>query len=132
MRKLIIDPTVNSPNVILDPDTNVFEIKGESRPPDIREFYGQIISWLEEYSKNRLRSEDKSGTIPFNFDFEYFNSSSGKMILDICKILAHLRSEGFNVKINWHYEEDDIDMLEAGQEMSKIVRLPFEFRQKMN
>jgi hypothetical protein len=132
MRKLIIDPTVNSPNVIFDPDTNVFEIKGESRPPDIREFYGQIISWLEEFSKDKVRSEDRSGIIPFNFDFEYFNSSSGKMILDICKILAHLRSEGINVEVNWHYEEDDIDMLEAGREMSKIVRLPFEFRQKMN
>jgi hypothetical protein len=132
MRKLLIDPTINSPKVILDADNNVFEITGESRPPDIREFYGQIIDWLEEFSRKLILSDDKSDKLTFNFDFEYFNSSSGKMILDICKILSRLRSDGFNIEINWHYEEDDFDMLEAGKEMSKIVRFPFEFLQKLN
>ncbi len=132
MRKLLIDPTINSPKVILDPDNNVFEIAGESRPPDIREFYGQILDWLDEFSKKLILSNDKSGTLTFNFDFEYFNSSSGKMILDICKILARLRSDGFNIEVIWHYEKDDFDMLEAGKEMSKIVRFPFDFLQKLN
>ena len=70
--------------------------------------------------------------IRFDFDFEYFNSSSGKLILDICKILASLRSKGFNVAVNWHFEKDDFDMLEVGKEMSKIVKLPFEYIQSMS
>ena len=44
-------------------------------------------------------------------NFGYFNSSSGKLILDICKVLARLRARGMNVKVNWHFEKDDIDIV---------------------
>jgi hypothetical protein len=32
-----------------------------------------------------------------------------------------------NVKVNWQYEKDDVDMREVGQEISRIVKFPFEF-----
>jgi hypothetical protein len=127
MRKLIIDPKPSSPKVILDPEKKVFLISGESRPPDVREFYGQILEWLDNFSTYLINSEEKEEPVIFNFNFEYFNSSSGKLILDICKILAALRLKGFNVSVNWHFEKEDDDMLEAGKEMSRIVKFPFEF-----
>jgi hypothetical protein len=30
-----------------------------------------------------------------------------------------------DVKINWYYEEDDEDMLEAGEDYESIIRVPF-------
>ena len=65
--------------------------------------------------------------IEFNFNFEYFNSLSAKFILDIFKRLCRLRSDGNNISVKWHYEEDDDDMHEVGQEMSRISKLPFEY-----
>jgi hypothetical protein len=127
MRKLIIDQKSSSPKVILDPENKIYLISGESRPPDVREFYGQVLEWLDEYSSHLIKPDNKKEPVIFNFDFEYFNSSSGKLILDICKILAGLQQKGVNVKINWHFEKDDNDMLEAGKEMSRIVRFPFEY-----
>ena len=127
MRKLIIDQKPSSPKVILDPDKKIFLISGESRPPDVREFYGQIIEWMESFSSYLIKSDEKEEPVIFNFNFDYFNSSSGKLILDICKILAALRLKGFNISVNWHFEKEDDDMLEAGKEMSKIVKFPFEF-----
>ena len=127
MRKLIIDQTPSSPKVILDAENKIFQISGESRPPDVREFYDQILSWLDDFSLYLIRSDEKENPVEFNLDFEYFNSSSGKMILDICKILANLRLKGINVKVNWHFEKDDMDMHEVGKEMSKIVKFPFDF-----
>ena len=50
MRKLIIDQTSCSPKVILDPEKKIYHISGESRPPDVREFYDQILSWLDDFS----------------------------------------------------------------------------------
>jgi hypothetical protein len=128
----MIEKTSHSPKVIFDPDKKIFEISGESRPPDVREFYDQIIKWLDEFSLYLDKSGDKSEKIAFDFDFEYFNSSSGKLILDICKILANLRSKEFNINVNWHFEKDDYDMLEVGKEMSKIVKFPFEYVQSMS
>jgi effector-binding domain-containing protein len=127
MRKLIIDQTSCSPKVILDPEKKIYHISGESRPPDVREFYDQILSWLDDFGLHLIKSDEKKDPVTFNFNLEYFNSSSGKLILDICKVLAGLRLKGINITVNWHFEKDDIDMLEVGKEMSRIVKFPFEY-----
>jgi hypothetical protein len=128
MRKLVIEPESNSPKVVLDADKKIYLISGESRPPDVREFYDPVIEWLREYSMQL--PEKKHESLNFNFDFEYFNSSSGKSILDILKILAGMRSKGIELSVMWHFEKEDFDMYEAGKEISAIVKLPFEFVEK--
>ena len=127
MRKLIIEKTSYSPQVVLDPDNKVYLIAGESRPPDVREFYDQILSWLQEFSLYLIGPDSKKDPVIFNFNFEYFNSSSGKLILDICKLLAGLRLKGINIIVKWYHEKEDEDMLEVGKEMSRIVKFPFEY-----
>lgn len=129
MRKLIIEKTSSSPQVILDPESKIYMISGESRPQDVRAFYDQILSWLKEFSMFLHNSGYDGEEIVFKFNFEYFNSSSGKMILDICKVLAGLRSKGINIIVRWVHETEDGDMLEAGKEISRIVKFPFEYLQ---
>lgn len=127
MEKLIINPTVFTPGVILDHEEHSIEIEGESRPQDVREFYVPILEWMNDFSETLLRSDDKSKPVIANFNFNYFNSGSAKCILDICKILAKLRSDNIDVSARWHYVKGDDDMLEAGMEMAQIVKLPFDF-----
>lgn len=127
MKKLFIEPTANSPEVMLDPEKNLFTISGESRPPDVAAFYGEIISWFEEYSTHLLSSMQGEKPVVFNLNFIYFNSASAKYILDLCKMIAAARAKGAEIIINWHYKSGDSDMLEAGKEMSKIAKIPFEF-----
>lgn len=132
MRKLIINQTTNSPRVVLDPETNTYEISGESRPPDVAGFYGDILNWFDDYSHYLLKSPGTRDPVKVNLYFDYFNSSSAKYILDFCKKIADVRSKGQDVGVNWHYEDDDVDMLETGREMSKMAKFPFEYiiRQK--
>jgi hypothetical protein len=132
MRKLVIEKTSFSPEVTLDPEKKLFVISGESRPPDVANFYGEILKWFDDFSHSpySLKETDKSFAI--NFDFEYFNSTSAKYLLDLCKQIAAARSGGMNIAVNWHYEENDLDMLEAGREMSRIARVPFEFILRSN
>jgi hypothetical protein len=130
MRKLVIEKTDSSPKVILDPDKNVFEISGESRPPDTGTFYGDILRWMDEFSVHLLKYHEITDPVVFDFDLIYFNSSSAKYILDFCKQMALIVSKGRSIKVRWKYETDDLDMLEAGKEMSRIAKLPFEFVMK--
>jgi hypothetical protein len=130
MRKLIFEKTESSPKVILDPERNIFEISGESRPADVGSFYGEILRWFDDFSAHLLKAKDNHEPVVFDFDLEYFNSSSAKYILDFCKQIASLNSKGRTVKVLWKYEEDDTDILEAGQEMSRIAKMPFEFVKK--
>jgi hypothetical protein len=121
MDKLIIEPTLNSPRVVLDPAENRFEFSGESRPENVRSFYLPVLEWLESFSGTA------SGTYSFVFDFEYFNSTSAKYILDVFKILHGIQERGSQVQVKWHYEEDDEDMYEVGLEMSRMSGLDFEY-----
>jgi len=130
MRKLIIEQTSSSPKVILDPDKNIFEISGESRPPDVAGFYGEILNWFDDYSSFLVKSPVVKEPVVFDLDFDYFNSSSAKYILDFCKQIASVRSKGKNIGVNWHYEKEDNDMLEAGKEMSRISKFPFDYVQR--
>ena len=126
MDKLMLAPTLNSPGVNLDPSLNKFEFSGESRPENVRNFYLPILEWLENYAGE---VSGKGGDVPleFSFNFEYFNSTSAKYILDIFKILNGINESGCPVKVSWHYEEDDEDMYEVGQEMSRMAGLDFDF-----
>ena len=61
---------------------------------------------------------------------EYFNTSSSKCILDVFKKLESINKGGQSqVVINWHYEEDDEDMLEAGEDYQAIINVPFKMVQ---
>jgi hypothetical protein len=130
MRKLIINQTASSPKVILDPDRNVFEISGESRPPDVAAFYDEILSWLDDYSLHLSKYHEGKDPVVINLDFEYFNSSSAKYILDFCKQVGTVKANGRNIEVKWHYEDDDMDMLEVGREMSRMAKIPFEYVRK--
>ncbi len=59
------------------------------------------------------------------FSLEYFNTSSSKCILDVFKKLEAIHKGKNEVIINWYYEEDDEDMLEAGEDYESIIRVPF-------
>lgn len=129
MENLIIEQTLNSPRVILDPEKGKYEFSGESRPENVRNFYMPVLEWLEKFAADFSEQDPSNRTIPreFQFNFEYFNSTSAKYILDIFKILSGVHSHGMNVQIKWLYESDDEDMLEVGMEMSRMSKLPFEY-----
>lgn len=129
MEKLIIEPTFNSPSVILDPTAGQFEFSGESRPENVRKFYLPILEWLDSYAgeQSSMESSKRPSSIQVQFNFEYFNSTSAKYILDIFKALNVLNDLGINILVKWLYEEDDEDMLEVGEEMSRMSRLDFEY-----
>ncbi len=129
MEKLVIEPTVNSPSVILDPESNQFDFSGESRPENVRKFYLPILEWLDGYAKEQsgMSRSERSSNLIVQFNFEYFNSTSAKYILDIFKALNVLNDLSLKILVKWLYEEDDEDMLEVGQEMSRMSKLDFEY-----
>jgi len=120
METIKILGTDDTPNIILDKKTNVFEISGRSMPEDSGLFYEPIIEWMEDYSKN-----PNPETI-ISFKLIYFNTASSKLILDILTKLEEIHEAGHPVKVKWYFPEDDEDMQDAGEEYSDILDVPFE------
>ena len=121
MESLIIKSSLNSPEIILDPQNGVFEFSGESRPENVRSFFLPVLEWLDAFAG------EVKAPCTFKFSFDYFNSTSAKYILDVFKLLRKIHDGGNAVSIVWNYEEDDEDMLEVGEEMSRMSGLDFEF-----
>lgn len=119
MGKVSIEGTPKTPTVNFDPENAVMELKGRSIPENSIEFYKPVVDALDDYSK-----APKDAT-SVNIQLEYFNTSSSKCILDLFKKLESIHKSGKEVVINWHYEEDDEDMLEAGEDYQAIIKVPF-------
>ncbi len=121
MEPLIINKTDDTPAIHLDKVAGKFEFTGKSLPEDVSTFYAPVFSWISDYSENALPESN------FIFKMTYFNTASSKIILDILMRLEDMHNDGKKVSVEWHYEEDDEDMQEAGEEYSEIVEIPFKF-----
>lgn len=116
MESIKLEGTPKTPTVEFSADNGVLLLKGRSIPENSIEFYKPLINWIENYSASA-----PSETV-LNVQLEYFNTSSSKCLLDIFKRLERI---GNPVTINWYYEEDDEDMLEAGEDYDAIIDIPF-------
>ena len=123
MENLNYKGTPKTPEISFDADKGVLEIKGRSIPENSIEFYKPLVDWLEEYANNPLKRTQ------VNIQLEYFNTSSSKCILDIFKKLEAIHKAKNEIVVNWYYEEDDEDMLEAGEDYESIIRVPFKMVQ---
>lgn len=119
MESLKLEGSPKTPHVNFDPETGLMELKGRSIPENSLEFYKPLIDWIDQYG----RSPQAKSTL--HMQLEYFNTSSSKSILDVFKKLEAIRAAGNEVNILWHYEADDEDMLEAGEDYAGIINVPF-------
>jgi hypothetical protein len=119
MEPLLIEGTPKTPSIRFESEQGLIEIKGRSIPENSIEFYKPLVDWLEKYG------EGPSSLTKVNIQLEYFNTSSSKCILDVFKKLESIHKAKHEVIINWYYEEDDEDMLEAGEDYESIIRVPF-------
>jgi len=119
MEPLRSEGTGKTPHVDFDPTTGSLELKGRSIPENSIDFYKPLIDWVDRYG----RSPQPKTTL--HVQLEYFNTSSSKCILDLFKKLESIRAAGSEVVVLWHYEEEDEDMLEAGEDYAGIINVPF-------
>ena len=119
MDPIKIEGTPKTPTVEFDAVSGKIEIKGRSIPENSIEFYKPLVDWLDQYA------ESPSAKTEVNIQLEYFNTSSSKCILDVFKKLEVVHKANKEVVINWYYEEDDEDMLEAGEDYQSILKIPF-------
>ena len=119
MEELAIMGTPKTPAVRSDSNQGLLEITGRSNPENTVEVFKPIVNWVEEYVQN----PGEKTTV--NIQLEHFNTSSSKSLIGILKRLEALKKEGRDIVINWYYDADDEDILEAGENFESVVEIPF-------
>jgi hypothetical protein len=120
MESLIIESTNKTPKVFFNALNGKMELVGRSIPENSFQFYEPLLQWLDEYAKS---PQDQTN---FTFKLDYFNTSSSMYILGILKKLEKMHLEGKNVKVFWYYDAEDEDMLQTGEDLRQIVKIPIE------
>ena len=121
METLSLQGSPKTPTVEMNAENGVIEVKGRSIPENSIDFYRPVVEWLDAYAESPAKITE------VNIQLEYFNTSSSKCILDVFKKLENVfkKNNEKGVTINWYYEEDDEDMLEAGEDYQSILKIPF-------
>lgn len=117
--RFTIKPTSNSPFIEFDPEIGSLTIVGQSHPEDPQEFYQDLVDILEEYCRN-----PKQYTKVI-VDLEYMNTGTSRVIYNVFRKLETIVNEKSVVEVHWRYEDDDEDMLDAGQIFSELTKLKF-------
>jgi hypothetical protein len=134
MKKLYISPTPTTPEVSFSPEEDIFFIRGNSSPEDVRALYYPVIEWVSDLTSEIINGNylkySKDYPLVLIIDLEYFNSSSAKFLFDIFNELKQLKPSGIPVKIEWHHDKEDIDMRDAGSDISSLVGMEFQYIQK--
>jgi hypothetical protein len=111
--------THKTPLVKIDPGEGAIKIKGKSIPEDGSIFYRPIMDEIDKMSAN---PPEKTKV---DVQLEYFNTNSSKYLYQLFKKLEAIHTDKSQIEINWFYEMDDWDLMEAGEDYQSILKLPF-------
>jgi len=111
-----IEGTRKTPAISLDPKGTI-KIEGRSIPEDASLFFEDLLAWVGEYI--HLKKPETR----VDFSFEYLNSGTSKVVLQVLTSLKDLKDQGLGVTVNWYYEEGDDDILERGEYYASILHM---------
>jgi hypothetical protein len=120
MEIIRIEKTNNTPSIYIDEANMLCRIEGSSFPEDAYEVYQHVLDWLSRVGEN-IDSE-----LVVEFDYDFLNSISHKKVWQILHELKQLYKIGKQVKVLWYYDENDEDIMEAGEDLAELMNIPFE------
>jgi hypothetical protein len=112
------------PKIIYDEMAGIVKIEGRSISSDAQIYFNDFLPYFEDCLKR------KPMDLILNLDLEYFNTTTSKLLMDFFNIAKSVEKEGFTVKVNWYFEEDDEDMEDAGGDYESLTKLDFNIIQK--
>ena len=125
MEKIVRPGSRKSPLVILDSEKGIITLEGRSILEDTISFYEPILNWIKEYINS-----PQDTTV--NIAFDYFNSTSARILLLLLQSVQQIKSSGKTLIINWYYAENDENIKESGMDFAALVKETFNFIIKNN
>ncbi len=115
----------DSPITMFDDSNGVISISGRAIQIDSSKFWNSMNSKLNEFLQNSLEK------VSIRFQMEYIHSSSIESLLRFLELLKLNTKKDKCIEVEWLYENGDEDMLELGNFINEIVKLPMKYI-KMN
>ncbi len=114
MESLVINSTVQTPQIILNGETGVFSITGKSYPENVNDFYLPVFEYIEIY-----KSKPAGKTI-LDFEWLYYNTATAKIII---KIILALKNVSKDFEVRWYCKKDFDIIMEKGLEIKEVLNV---------
>lgn len=119
MEVLSLTGSAKTPDVRFEPTGKLY-FGGRAIPENALEFFNPLQTWLSDYSKK------PNAKTEFEVRLQYINTSASKCLLQLFRAMEEVKTAGSDVKINWIYAQDDVDMEELGEDFKQVVSVPFD------
>ncbi|PKP47670.1 MAG: nuclear pore complex subunit [Bacteroidetes bacterium HGW-Bacteroidetes-12] len=122
MENLFIEGTTTTPKIDFNAQSGTLIIYGRSIPEHPINFYKPIESWLTEYLQTNPQK------ISLEIHLDYLNTHSTECLFILLKKIETFKIEtSNNVSVIWHYDEDDEDLFDMGENFAEMIKIPFKF-----
>jgi len=105
--------TTSTPYILIDEEKNYMRFEGRSFHENVVEFYRDVNNWLDAYL------EKDFGAFTFDFEMNYFNSSTSKLLHNMLTKMDVRASDKKKVIVNWITTEDNDIIIECGEDFKE-------------
>jgi len=118
-----IQETLISPKVELNPSENIFLISGRLLTSTPESFFKPVLDWLDDFEPKEK--------IEFHFNISCSDINCAKRLLFVLYKLRNLKSRGKSVRVHWHYNFNNYEMREIGEDFATMIsEIPFHFAER--
>ena len=128
MERFIIKGTHSVPEIDFNHENGEFFIFGRLISVNGEEYksFRPLLDWVNQYAQN------PSAKTVLDIDLEYCSSGGTKLLFQLFKIFETMHSQQMDVKIVWHYFNDDEDSFEKGYQFQKLLKVPIQVQAHSN
>lgn len=110
-----IPATIQTPEVIFDPENGYYEIGGRSIMLDVEDFYGPLLEQFKTYIASHPQK------IRFVLKLNCFSFTSLKRIMFFLYEIKNAQENGSEAEVIWMQKKGEDDLTEIAEELGKIL-----------
>lgn len=111
--------TKTTPTIEFDPQNGYLLLEGKSSPENSINFYEPLFE--------AVKSADGSSSYEVDVKLIYFNTSTVRCLNILFQLFTDKKDKGSDITVNWYAEDDDLDMIEMGEDLEEISELEFNY-----
>ncbi len=118
MSEILVKGSNVLPQIIYDPSIHEIGVSGWSFSERPMQVFEPVFQILENYMGKPLTLQYK---------LNCFNTATSKCLILLTEKIKVLQTSGIDVKVIWHFDSDDEETKEWGEDISSVTGFDFEF-----
>ena len=127
MENITIKETSKTPLIQFDTSNHTIRIEGKIIAENPITFFGKLDEIIDNYAQ-----DNKAHTLSLNVYVDYFNTVCTKYFLKFLRKVISSKEDSSKININWHYDADDTEIKESGEDYAMILNHNFNFLEVKN